>query len=327
MDMRAILLGDLACGYRGHMRAALQTPWELVPVPDAASADARTAALREADAVVAVRWGADDPLPAGLRLFQVAAAGYDAVDLAAIPGDVPVCNAFGHEPAIGEYAVMAMLAWCHGFLAAAAELRGGRWVMDMQARPTHRELAGSHVLVVGTGRIGRAVGQRAAALGCRVTGVNRSVRETPAGFAAVHPMAELDQQLPHADFVVLACALGDETRGLIDRRRLALLPPGAVIVNVARGPVIDEDALYEALAGKRIGGAILDVWWAYPSADDPTPAPSRNPFHELANVIMTPHYSGWTDGLFRRRSADMAMNLDRLARGEPLVNVVRPAAT
>jgi phosphoglycerate dehydrogenase-like enzyme len=198
--------------------------------------------------------------------------------------------------------------------------------MDMQARPRHRELAGSRVLVVGAGRIGRAIGQRAAALGCTVTGVNRSARDVPPGFSALQPMSALDDLLEAADFVVLACALSDETRGLLDARRLARLGREAVVLNVARGPVIDEAALYDALADHRIGGAILDVWWAYPGPGDATPSPSAFPFHQLSNVIMTPHYSGWTDGLFVRRSADMTANLDRLANGEPLLNVIRPAS-
>ena len=97
-----------------------------------------------------------------------------------------------------------------------------------------------------------------------------------------------------------------------------------VIINVARGPVIDEDALYAALAENRIGGAIIDVWWSYPSADKPEAPPSRHPFHKLANVLRTPHSSGWTLGMRRRRAGQIAANLDHLARGEPLDNIVRP---
>jgi phosphoglycerate dehydrogenase-like enzyme len=116
--------------------------------------------------------------------------------------------------------------------------------------------------------------------------------------------------------------LNDETRGLIDARRLALCKAELVIINVARAAVLDEEALYTALRERRIAGAVLDVWYSYPTGDHPAARPSRFPFHELSNVIMTPHCSAWTDGLIERRWGFIAANLDRLARGEPLQNVV-----
>ena len=149
--MRAVLLGDLVCGYLPHLRESLRTEWELVTVMDAAGEDERRRALSGAEAILAVRWTAADQAPSGLRLLQVAAAGYDTIDLATVPPQVPVCNAFGHEPAIGEYAVMAMLAWCHRFLPATRELRDGRWVLTMQERPVHAELAGKQVLEIEPG--------------------------------------------------------------------------------------------------------------------------------------------------------------------------------
>ena len=96
--------------------------------------------------------------------------------------------------------------------------------------------------------------------------------------------------------VVLSCALTSETTGLIDGRRLAAMKPGTFLINLARGPIADEEALYRALRDGVIGGAALDTWWRYPSAGDPQPRPSRYPFHELPNVIMTPHCSPRTDG-------------------------------
>lgn len=118
-------------------------------------------------------------------------------------------------------------------------------------------------------------------------------------------------------------ALDDNTRGLLDARRVALLKPHAVVVNVARGPIIEEAALFGALVGCQIGGAILDVWWRYPTLDGPSREPSAFPFDTLDNVIMTPHCSAWTDGLFSRRAAEMADNLDRLVEGRPPAQVHR----
>ena len=128
--------------------------------------------------------------------------------------------------------------------------------------------------------------------------------------------------LKESDFVVLSCALTAETKGLIDARRLAAMKPGAYLINLARGAVADEDALYRALEEGTLGGAALDTWWRYPNPQDPHPRPSRRPFHELPSVLMTPHCSPWTEATVERRARDIARNLDRFARGEPVANLV-----
>ncbi len=99
----------------------------------------------------------------------------------------------------------------------------------------------------------------------------------------------------------------------------------AVILNVGRGPAIDERSLYEALEDRRIAGAVIDTWYQYPSSTQPRMLPSALPFHELPNVVMTPHMSGWTTGTINRRKQTIADNIGRLADGRPCVNVVRPA--
>ena len=126
-----------------------------------------------------------------------------------------------------------------------------------------------------------------------------------------------------ADAIVVSLPLLPETR-LPGRcgRAVAAMRPDGVIVNVGRGPVIDEAALYHALHERRIGGAIIDTWYVYPTAAEPAPLPCRQPFHQLDNVVMTPHMSGWTTGMIRRRQETVAGNIRRLGRGEPLVNVV-----
>ena len=108
---------------------------------------------------------------------------------------------------------------------------------------------------------------------------------------------------------------------MINARSFEIMKPDAVIANVGRGEVIDEAALYNALASRRIRGGIIDVWYVYPSDDDPNPWPSRFPFQKLDNIIMSPHNSAWTAEMSDRRWVFVADNLDRLARGEPLRNI------
>lgn len=128
------------------------------------------------------------------------------------------------------------------------------------------------------------------------------------------------------DALVVSLPASPETDGLVGRTCVDALPAHALVVNVGRGAVVDEDALYAALAERRIGGAVIDTWYVYPKPGAPHPRPGRRPFHELDNVVMTPHFSGWTHGLVARRQRTIAENVRRLAVGEPLLNVVRAAA-
>jgi len=124
-----------------------------------------------------------------------------------------------------------------------------------------------------------------------------------------------------ADAIVVSLPLADDTRGMVGAAELAAMRPGAVIVNVGRGPVIEEQALYDALSQRRID-AVIDTWYDYPTRDNPHTQPGRLPFNRLENLVMTPHMSGWTAGMMRRRRETIAQNIGRLSRGEALVNVV-----
>lgn len=321
--MHEAVLHGMAGAFEGEVREQLATPWRLTVLPEEAGPAALAAAFGRAHAVVLTRFDRSMPLGPEVRLVQVAGAGLDAVDLAAIPPRIAVCNAFGHEDGMAEYVLLSILAWRHRLLEMAAGFKAGSWRFSGHiGDPPHGEVAGATLGILGLGRIGRAVAVRARALGLRVLACNRSPLPEPP-VDELLPWRRLDELLPRVDFLVLSCALDESTRGLIDARRLALLRPEAVLVNVARGPVCVEADLFEALHRRRIGGAVLDVWWRYPSPRDPAPRPSAFPFHELDNVIMTPHASGWTSGLFRRRGGQIARNLDALATGAPLINLVR----
>jgi phosphoglycerate dehydrogenase-like enzyme len=281
------------------------------------------AAVGEADIIVSEAWRAGMPAAPRLRLLQLPVAGSDMVETASLPPGVTVCNAYGHETAMAEYAVMAMLVWSHRYFDIAAAFRGGSWRdSGVMNGPLHRELGELTVGIVGLGQVGRETATRAAALGCHVLGANRTIGEPPPGVARVLPLGELDRMLPLCDVVVLCVGLAAETRGLLDARRFALMKRDAFLINVGRGPVADEDALFAALRDGTIGGAALDTWYRYPTPEEPDIRPSRHPFHELINVIMTPHCSAWTEGMARRRGADAARNIDRFIRREKLLHVV-----
>jgi phosphoglycerate dehydrogenase-like enzyme len=299
-------------------------PWdvEIVDVNDAAALDR---ALQHADAMVSMNWQWQAPVTAALRLLQLPGAGLDEVDFSRLPSGVTVCNCFEHEIGIAEYVLAAMLEWSIGLRRMDEQLRRGSWEGSYLLGPRHHELFGKTVGILGYGHIGREVARRSRAFGMRVVACTR----TPSPDELAHEalgMDRLPSVLACADFVVVSLPLTAETRGLLDRDALARMQAHAMLINVARGAIVDEEALYTALKERRIGGAALDVWYRYPRQRRPElTRPSAFPFEDLENVLMTPHASAWTDALLERRNRAIAANLNRLARGEPLLNVVRDA--
>ena len=321
--MKVLFLGGFAASQLPWIAPAIESDVEISVVAEEQDHERAAAALSDTDVVVSEAWRAGMPPAPRLKLLQLPVAGTDQVKRASLPPEVTVCNAYGHEIPMAEYAIMAMLVWSHRYFDIASAFRGGSWrdsgVMD---GPLHRELGGLTVGIVGLGQVGRETAIRAAALGCRVIAANRTISEPPQGVSEMFPLAELDSMLPLCDVVMLCVGLAPETRALIDARRLTLMKRDAFLINVGRGPVADEDALHAALRDRTIGGAALDVWWQYPNAAEPGRPPSRHPFHELPDVIMTPHCSAWTEGMVKRRGADAARNIDRFIRGEPLLHIV-----
>ena len=320
--MKAVFLGTLATSQAEPIIAFLTTAVGTEIVDDSDPARV-AAALADADIVLTGAWRQSYPPAPKLRLLQVPLAGTDGIDVAALPKGVTLCNAYGHEAALGEFAVMMMLAWRHRLFDISTSFRAGSWAWSpMTGGPVRGEIGGQTIGIVGLGHIGREVAWRAAALGCHVLAVNRTPREKPPSVDRVFAWADLDRMLSACDTIVLSCALTAQTTGLIDADRLRAMKRDSFLINIARGPIADEDALYHALRQGVIGGAALDTWWRYPSPGDPAPRPSRHPFHELPNVIMTPHCSPRTLGTIERRSRDVARNIDRYVRGEPLENIV-----
>jgi phosphoglycerate dehydrogenase-like enzyme len=272
------------------------------------------------------------PLPAGvfdrllarcpqLRWVHSATAGVERVlTPTAIERRLAITNARGvfSEP-IAEYVLMMILAVSRR-LPQLLELQRERTWQPLEAN----ELADVTVGVVGLGSIGRRVAELASAFGCRVVAVRRAVAsgaasaESQLSGAEVLAAAQLPELLARADFVVLALPLTSETEELFDADMLARMKPGAWLINVARGRLVDERALARALRDGPLGGAILDTFVEEPLS-------STSVFYELPNVILTPHTS-WSSGRALNRSIDLFCdNLRRFARGEPMLNLVDPA--
>lgn len=318
--MKAVFYGSLIHHLTDTLLAKVRTPWSVERFLESDAKEELARALAGADVLISLVWNASFPRAPQLKLIQSPGTGVDFIDFAAVPEGVRVCNCYGHAEGTAEYVMLALLLWCHvNFLPGARSFREERsWRYSGRVNgPINDELYGKTVGVLGLGAIGRAVAERAKGFGTRVIGCNRTRREVP-HVDRLYGLDEIDAFLAECDFVIVAAALAPETEGLVDAGRFAAMKPSAVLVNVGRGPIVDEDALYAALKDKRIRGATLDVWYAYPSKDSLTIAPSKHPFHELDNVWMTPHTAAWTTGMVDRRWSEIADNLDRLARGEPL---------
>lgn len=322
----AVVYGPHAAEYVDRLRPKLVSAWDLRTHPPSGARAALAADMAAASALVSFSFDRSLPPAPRLKLIQIPAGGHDQIDLAAIPPGCTLCNVFGHEIGIAEYVLLALLEGCVRLRDMDAAFRRHEWRDGPVGRGrTHDEIFGKALGLVGFGHIGAAIAARARAFGVEVRTVTRTPSRAAGQVDWAGGLDRLDELLAGADFVVVCCPLTPETRGLIGAAQLARMKPTAVLVNVARGEIVDEDALYHALAARRIGGAVIDVWYRYPATGANVAAPSRFPFAKLDNVIMTPHASCWTEPLFERRWTTIADNLDRLATGRELRNVVSRA--
>lgn len=217
-----------------------------------------------------------------------------------------------HAQPLAEFCLLSMTAFTRALPRLSRDQRAKRW-----ERFAGTDLAGRTVLIYGYGAIGTRVGRAARALGMRVIGIKRSVEGLdPASLDAdeLHTAEALREQLHRADFLVVAAPHTPETEGVIGREALALLPRGAVLVNVGRGSLVDEPALVDALRSGRLAGAGLDVF-------EEEPLPVSSPLWEMPNVIVSPHSAGTSDRENERITDLFRDNLRRFLDGEPLRNV------
>ena len=253
------------------------------------------------------------PIPAhpSVRWIQVGGSGFDHL-LPWDAGRITVTNGAGVlAPYLAETVTGAMLALGCGFLGYFEQQRARRW------KPVpFTPLRDRTLLVIGFGAIGECVSRNAKALGMRVL----AIRGTPVPHPAadeMHGPHALQALLPAADFVSLHVRLNPETRGLLSREAIAVMKPGACLVNTSRGPVVDETALVDALRSGHLGGAYLDVF-------ETEPLPIESPLWTMPNVLITPHASDNVHGWPRRFAALFADNLGRWRAGERLLNPVTP---
>ncbi|MFT5193384.1 MAG: phosphoglycerate dehydrogenase-like enzyme [Cellvibrionaceae bacterium] len=307
--------------YVETFRKLIQVPHELTSF-NKETDESYSNKLRDVDVMISSfvkgEWLQKD---APLKLVQGVGAGTEGIDFAGLPSSCAVCNVYGHEWAVAEYSFMTMAMLKREVIKQDAALRAGNWSGGV----FRNELRGCNLLVLGLGHIGAEVARWGEFYGMQVTGLTRSPsaeRGQHLGLNQIDSLTKMHDYLPQADFVVVAIPNTAETAGFVGQAELKMMKDSAYLVNVARGPVVDEQSLYEGLRDKVIAGAANDVWYIYPNALDEVCIPATYPFHELPNIIMTPHNAGTTNGTMNYRFEFIADNIGRYYRGEPLENVV-----
>ncbi|MFI5089221.1 MAG: D-2-hydroxyacid dehydrogenase [Terriglobales bacterium] len=234
--------------------------------------------------------------------------------------DVVVTNARSvHGPVVAEHAIALMFALAKRLPAAVRYQQQQVWAQEQVScqQPHPTELGGSTLGLIGYGAIGSEVARSAAALGMRLLVVRLHPQKESGAKQDIETFAldRLDEVIAQSDFLVLAAPLTEKTRHIINAERLARMKPEAYVINVARGALIDEAALTDALRNRRIGGAALDVF-------DHEPLLPDSPLWELDNLLITPHTAATTDKMWERHYALIKENLRRYLAGEPLLGLV-----
>ena len=280
--------------------------------------------LRDADVYVGSSFTAEMAEAAEkLRLVHSVGAGTDKIDFAALSPETLVANTFHHQQSIAEYIVAAAVMLRRDFLGQDRELRRDTWATSVYdaAIPQPSALGSARIGFVGFGHIGQRAWNLFRAFGCTAAAVTGSGRVPDCGLAWAGDTRELDRLMTECDVAVVSAPLNEHTESMIGAAALRALGADGVLINVGRGPLVQERALYDALSAGTIRAAAIDVWYRYPSADG-VATPSDLPFAELPNLLMTPHSSGVTRDTFSGRVDDIVANIGRLQRGEPLRNVV-----
>ncbi len=295
------------------------------------------------DPKVELTFGAEPPTPADYRVLVAGRPGRELIEAsrcldvliipwAGIPAStralmaefpkIAVHNLHHNAASTAEMALTLMFAAAKRLVPMDQALRQRDWRYRSRMEMSLL-LDGKTALILGYGQIGQRVGRTLDALGMQVLAIRRNPDSDSTG-NSVHPPEALHDLLPQADVLFLTLPLTEQTRGLIGAAELDLLPQGAILVNVGRGPIVDQGALYHALESGKLHGAGVDVWYNYPPDDESKSdtSPADFPFHQLDNVAMSPHRGGHTKETGSLRMIHLAESLNAAARGEPIPNAV-----
>ncbi|MEE8355934.1 MAG: NAD(P)-dependent oxidoreductase [Anaerolineales bacterium] len=314
-----------------------------IHILDKPSQEARDLLMSNLDKSISISFGADLPkgekvegLVAGRptqdHLEQLESLRFLIVPWAGIPSEtisllvnnpkIQLYNLHHNAAPAAELALALLLAAAKRVIRFDQELRRNDWSLRYQESETVL-LEGKRALILGYGSIGQRIKKSLEGLGITVQVIKRSLKEGDSRLF-IFPPSKLKDLLPETEILILALPLTDETRGMITETELSLLPKNAILINISRGKIVDQRALFTALKENKIFGAGLDVWYNYPkhSADRVETRPADYPFHELDNVVMSPHRGGLVEETERLRMIALARSLNAAAKGGSIPNSV-----
>lgn len=301
---------------------------EATVIQSGRSIDAMLEVGRDADIIASGRVS-DEYIRAAksLKLIQAFGAGIDKIGRESVleRGDVIVCNNHVNAEEVAEYTIMLLLASAKHIRHSDSNIRKGDWKYAWGGPLPNIELRGRKCLIIGLGNIGTEIAKRLRGFNVQLHAATRSGKvRTPELVERVVRITDILEILPTIDFVILSLPLTEESRNLVGSEFLKAMKRDALFVNISRGEIVDERALYTALSENQIGGAAIDVWWDYPKqwgGSGKLPS-EKYPFHELDNVILSPHRAAYSENIMRDQINFVGENILRFIKGNEPLNQV-----
>ncbi len=262
-----------------------------------------------------------------LKMIQSLGAGIDKIDRESVldRGDIIVCNNHVNAVEVAEYAIMLLLAASKNIILNDRELRKGDWTYGWSGPNPNLEIRNKTCVIIGLGNVGSEVARRLRNFGVRILAITKTGKSPQANLVdRVVGTSDTKSVIQEADFIILSLPLTSDSREMVNQEFISWMKPSSILVNISRGEIIDEAALFEALKGKRIRGAALDVWWNYPQwGKAEMRLPSVNfPYHELDNLVLSPHRAAYSENIMRDQIRFVGENILRFINGETPLNIV-----
>ena len=260
-----------------------------------------------------------------LQLLHTPGAGTDGINFDKLPKKCKVCNVYEHETTIAEYCLANILNWEIKLIKKSIKFKSLDWSDSLfSTGAPHSELKNKTIGIIGYGRIGKEIAKRLKPFGTNTYAFTRIQRGKDKHLNKSIEIKYLKKFIKDLDYIILSCPLTKKTENLINKDNLKLMKKSSVIINIARGDIINEKDFYLALKNNIIGGGIIDTWYKYPTNKDKKKFnPSRYDYHKLNNVIMTPHISAWSESMIIRRANFILKNIENLYFKKSLKNLVK----
>ena len=289
--------------------------------------------VKNTDVLITMSWGKSMfggkspikiPKVNKLKLLHTPGAGTDGIDFEMLPSGCKVCNVYEHETTIAEYCLANILNWEIKLAEKSERFKKLDWSDSLFSMGSpHSELNGKKVGIIGYGRIGKETAKRLIAFDTKIIGFTRVKKRKDKYLTKSIVVKHLNEYIKDLDYIILSCPLTETTKNLINRNNLKLMKKTAVVLNIARGDIINEKDFYHALKNKLIGGGIIDTWYKYPSYKNAEKfSPSSYDYHKLDNIVMTPHISAWSEEMIIRRSRLIAKNIENFYNDKKLINQI-----